>query len=366
MKLLKTDEIIQHARAQLREILGDVKGFHVSNSQWFVHEEPPSREPSHDLEFRVDTPGSGDYRLCVEVKNQGHPKIAHHAILQLKHNAEKHPKPGPCYLVFAAPYISPEAAQICRKAGVGYFDFSGNCHLSFGSVHIHVEGKPNQYKPKREFGSLFSPKASCVLRILLQGPLRPWKVVELEKASGVSLGTISSVRGELLKQTWAEDTEHGLQITKPDAVLDAWVKEDDWSKRTTVREYSLLTKNQHEIADKLHRLLEPGKHAFTQWFAALLRRPYTETSVVTLYLSTFLDEDLIKGELLGRRVESGGSLRLVVPKDDGVFIGGQTVNGLPLVSDLQIYLDLVDAGLRGDEAANELRNGKAFNGGWHD
>ena len=63
-----------------------------------------------------------------------------------------------------------------------------------------------------------------------------------------------------------------------------------------------------------------------------------------------------------RRVEEGGRLRLVVPKDEGVFNPAQIVNGLPLASDVQIYLDLVNAGLRGDEAANELRRWPDFSG----
>jgi hypothetical protein len=65
-----------------------------------------------------------------------------------------------------------------------------------------------------------------------------------------------------------------------------------------------------------------------------------------------------------RQVEEGGRLRLVVPKDEGVFNPAQIVNGFPLVSDVQIYLDLVNAGLRGDEAANELRRWPDFSGGW--
>jgi hypothetical protein len=127
-----------------------------------------------------------------------------------------------------------------------------------------------------------------------------------------------------------------------------------------VREYSLLIKDPDEIAHKIHRICETQPHAFTQWYAAFLRRPHTVTDVVSLYVSAFPEEHFIKGDLLGRRVDSGGSLRLVVPQDDGVFLGKQHSNGLPLVSDLQIYLDLIDAGMRGDEAAEELRNWEQF------
>lgn len=360
MNILKEHQVVEKVRERLGEILSEVKGLNLSRHRGGGRETGQPEDPGYDLRLKIEGPGLRDYWLQVEIKSQGHPKIAQNVTLQLKDYAERHGYSKNHYSIFAAPYISPEAAKICREAGVGYLDLSGNCHLSFDSVHIHIEGKPNQYKPKRAYGSLFSPKASRALRPLLYRPLRPWKVIKLSEEAGVSLGTVSAVRGELLKQAWAEETEQGLRVTKPDAVLDAWAREDSWQKRTTVREYSLLIKDQDEIADKIHRLVETQEHAFTQWYAALSRRPYTVTDVVTLYVSAFPEEHFIQGDLLGRRVDSGGSLRLVVPKDNGVFLDKQYVNGLPLVSDLQIYLDLIDAGMRGDEAAKELRNWDEF------
>jgi hypothetical protein len=69
---------------------------------------------------------------------------------------------------------------------------------------------------------------------------------------------------------------------------------------------------------------------------------------------------------LGRRVSDGsGRLRLVLPKDRGVLNPTQTVGDFRLVSDVQIYLDLLRAGLRGDEQAAELRKWVDFaGGGW--
>ena len=52
------------------------------------------------------------------------------------------------------------------------------------------------------------------------------------------------------------------------------------------------------------------------------------------------------------------------PKDEGVFDHVRTIQDLPVVSDVQLYLDLLRAGLRGDEAAEELRKADDFSGGW--
>lgn len=363
--MLKYAEILEKTISRLKTIIEGVEGVLVPENKWVSRETGQPGDPGIDLRLRLAGPSAKNWELHIEVKGSGHPKQASQAIFSLKRAAEQVLPGRKIYGVFAAPYISPESAKLCLEQGIGYLDLSGNCHLAFGTVHIHVEGKTNQYKLKREHGSLFSPKASRVIRVLLQGPLKPWKVVDLEEASATSLGTVSTVRKELLKQLWAEDSDRGLKITKPDAILDAWAKADSWKRRTTVREYSLLIHDQNEVAHKLHRFVESQEHAFTQWYGILLRRPHTTTDIITLYVEAFPEEHFIQTELLGRRVESGGTLRLVVPKDRGVFIGKQHLDGLPIVSDIQLYLDLIDAGMRGDEAARELRNWAEFSGGWH-
>jgi hypothetical protein len=66
-------------------------------------------------------------------------------------------------------------------------------------------------------------------------------------------------------------------------------------------------------------------------------------------------------EQLGlRRVNEAGKVWLFVPTDEGVFLETQTVRDLPLVTDAQIYLDLLGTGLRGPDAADALRHWEGF------
>jgi hypothetical protein len=175
---------------------------------------------------------------------------------------------------------------------------------------------------------------------------------------------VSAVRQQLLAREWAAEVPGGLRVAKPGAVLDAWAAADDWDKRTRTREYSLLVTDPEEIAARVHALLGEKRHAFTQWFAAALRHPHTTPPVTTVYVEQFPDEAQLEQALLARQVDTGGRLRLVLPRDEGVLNPLQTVRGLPLVSDVQLYLDLIHAGLRGDEAAAELRKWPDFAGGW--
>jgi len=265
------------------------------------------------------------------------------------------PSPDNCakqYSIYIAPYLSPEAAQICCDEGLGYLDFAENCHIAFGGVHLHIEGKPNLHKEQRTLKNLYSTKSSRILSLLLQGPLRGHKVQELANQAQVSLGLVSKLRKYLLDQELAIDTPDGILISQPDRLLDNWCVTDSFRDRAETRDYSLLDTDPEHIARSLSQHLDQAqtKHAFTQWYAAHLRAPYTTPPIVSCYVEEFPDEELLKKILGARRAEdAGGRLRLIRSKDYlGITLGIHSVNSLPLVSDLQ----------------DELRSVELFNGGW--
>jgi hypothetical protein len=49
-----------------------------------------------------------------------------------------------------------------------------------------------------------------------------------------------------------------------------------------------------------------------------------------------------------------------VPRDEGVFQTVRHVDGVPIVCDVQIYLDLLQVGLRGPDQAKALREWEGF------
>src|SRR5439155_21045058 len=79
---------------------------------------------------------------------------------------------------------------------------------------------------------------------------------------------------------------------------------------------------------------------FTQWFAASLRHPYTIPPLVSAYVAQWPGEQ-VERELRARQVAEGGTLWLVVPRDDGVFRETQRVGDFTLACDAQIYVDLL-------------------------
>ena len=302
--------------------------------------------------------GERSWSILADFLVRPEPKFLREKAARLKEEASLRGSDWQVLLV--GEYFSNEAAAICRELDVSYADVAGNCYLHFGKVFVQVEGRPNPSPSKRGLKSLFASSAQRVLRVLLTDSKKAWKVTDLSQAADVSWGTVSNVRRKLIDQEWAEDAQEGLRVTKPEVLLDEWAKVDRWEKRTEVRQYSLLATDPKEIALEASWFLKKGEHAFTQWFAGWLRHPYTVPPVVSVYVKDFPDETELEKHSGARRVTDGGRLWLVKPKDEGVFWPSQTVGGFTLVSDVQIYLDLLRAGLRGDEQAKQLRAAKDF------
>jgi hypothetical protein len=266
-------------------------------------------------------------------------------------------------LLLIAPRISDTLARLCRERGLSCADLNGRLWLRAEGVLIEREAKLARYRPATAEPDAFSGKSARLARTLLSHGDREWTHKELVERTGLSKGLVSRLAQHLVGQGLLTQRERALQVKQRDALLDAWAARDDWRKRTTVHQYSLLVSEPREIAVRLKDFLGDAPHAFTQWMAGWLRHPYTLPPVVTAYVSHFPEASKLEKQLLARRVEDGGRLWLVVPNDEGLLRETQTVAGFTLAADVQIYLDLIRAGQRGDEQAAELRKWPDFAGG---
>ena len=286
--------------------------------------------------------------LIAEVKNNGQPRMVREAVNQLIRYRDSYPN---AYCVFMAPYISPQAAEICLKDGVGYIDYAGNCYLSFGQVYIEQTGRPNPFKTRRDLTSLFSPKASRVLRVLMNNPGKAWKTQDLANEAGVSLGQIANVKKLLLDREWIT-MQDGFSLTEPWRVLEEWVNAYTYRKNEVRNFYSL--KSIPEIETDLARICgEKGvEYALTGFSGAARFAPAVRYNRAMAYVYN-MPEDAVSLLTL-KEVESGANVMVLGPYDEGVFYGTQVIDDIRIVSPLQIYLDLKGYKGRGEEAAEVL------------
>jgi hypothetical protein len=301
-----------------------------------------------DLVVRITLP-EGEQRILFECKGTGQPRIARNAVNQILRYLEKYPG---YYCVFVAPYISPRSAEICSKEGIGYLDFAGNCRLSFGRVYIERKGAENPFAERRELRSLYSPKASRILRVLLNDPHRVWKVEALAKEAAVSLGLVSKVKALLRDREWIGEQTNGFALMEPEALLQEWAQNYKFTKNDVKDFYSFksIPEIESEIAHALAR--RSVEYALTGFSGVARFAPLVRYQRVMIYLEGIQGD--FASSLGLKPVISGANVSLLIPYDNGIFYGARERDGLRVASPVQIYLDLVGYRGRGEEAAKEL------------
>jgi hypothetical protein len=266
-------------------------------------------------------------------------------------------------VLLIAPSLSDVLVGHCRVRGIQCADLNGRVWVQVGSVLIdRSPSGERRYRPLLTPPDPFQPKSSRLVRALLSHPDRGWTQRDLIARTGLSPGLVSRLTRHLIREGWVEEVDRVLNLHRPGSLLDAWAAEDDWDKRTTLRQYSLLETDPERVARRLIQSF-PSRQpiVFTQWFAANLRHPYTPPPVVSAYVPTLPTVDVLKS-LGARSVGDGGTLWLIVPNDDGVFRETQRVGEFVLASDAQVYLDLLQVGLRGPDQAKALRDWVGFRG----
>lgn len=345
---MKEVDIERGAEDALLACLADVPFLQVEPAQ----KEVPINGNRLDLLVKLRLPDSQQTLAC-EVRNSGEPRVVREAVNQLLRYRQSLPA---AYGVVVAPYLSPAAAEICSQEGIGYVDLAGNCRLTFGQVYIRREGRPNPFPAKRDLRSLYSPKATRVLRVLLSNPGRKWKVQALAAEAEVSLGQCFNVKKLLADREWLRGGPDGFSLTEPWKLLEEWTANYTLRRNQTRDFYSL--KSVAEIESALAEVCtrEGIQYALTGFSGAAQVAPFVRYQRAIAYVESDENGGMARlVTLLGlSRVSTGANVSLWTPYDQGVFYGLQDFGGIRAVSPVQLYLDLRALRGRGEDAANFL------------
>lgn len=300
------------------------------------------------LEVRIQ---NEDRFLFVEVKNNGQPRIARMAIYKLKDISRDKPD---AYSIFVAPYISAETGKICEENGIGYLDLAGNCLISFDTVYIRQSGAKNPDVQRRDLRSLYSPKGERILRVLLDQPEQAWKMTDLAQAAQVSLGQVANIKRLLLDREWLRDSANGITLVNPSSLLEEWSKSYNFQRNKTIECYAMaeIPEIEAQAGETCGRL--GLRYALTGFSSAARIAPMVRYQKASIYVEGNTSP-LLKA-LGWKTVSSGSNVSLLVPYDEGVFLGEREIESMRTVSLVQTYLDLQSVRGRGQEAAEAIRS----------
>jgi hypothetical protein len=343
--MLKSAEIRRQVAQRLRELFPRAKG-------WEETAEARIGSQTVDLlvKFRL---GEHEQTLAVDVVSLGQPRQIRAAVTKLADVRRALPA---AYPVASSVYIGSQSARILKDNNLGYVDLSGNCYLAFEHVLIEKEGKRNVRPSTRPLRSLFAPRATRVVRVLLAEPSRPWRLEELAKAAAVSLGHSHNVVKRLEDLRWVErDDAQRIHLGKPADLLQAWCESYTYRTNEIASYFAPERVTRRLMADLARAATADGRrYAFTLSSGLSLVAPNTRLGGIHAYLEG--DPAPIAAALgLHPAGEADGSVHLLAPYDPGVFHGLVDKAGLKVVCLPQLYADLTGYERRGGEQAEHLR-----------
>jgi hypothetical protein len=296
----------------------------------------------------------GKYEFVIEIKNGSNSAQVSSAIQSLKNNRiQSRMSLIPLVVV---PFMGDVGRKLCEDNGVSWADLSGNADISAPNLRVLIGGHPNLYKNLGRPSSPFAPKSSRIARWLLINAKKSITQRELSFATNVDEGQTSRIISRLEDEELIFRKNDGsIVISNPDLLLDSWREKYDFKKNRIIKGH-IAARSSNEILKKISDLLSDKDilHAATGLSGAWLYCKFANFRIVSFYIEEQLSKNLF--ESLGfREEERGSNVWLVVPKDEGVFQGSETVEGINCVHPIQVYLDLFGHPERAMEAANDLR-----------
>jgi hypothetical protein len=343
--MLKSAEIRRQAAQRLRDLFPRARGWDET-----VDAQIGSQAADMLVKFKL---GEHEQTVVIDVVSLGQPRQIRAAVTKLSEIRRAMPT---AYPMAASVYIGPQSAKILKDNNLGYLDLSGNCYLAFEHVLIEKSGKRNVRPSTRPLRSLFAPRATRVVRVLLAEPGRAWRLEEMAKAAAVSLGHSHNVVKRLEDLRWLErDAAQRIHLGKPADLLEAW--SESYTYRTNeIASYFVSERVTRRTMAELARAAgaEGRRYAFTLSAGLSLVAPHARLGPIHCYLEG--DPAPVAAALgLHPAEEADGTLHLLSPYDPGVFDGLLDKAGLKVVCLPQLYADLVHYERRGAEQAEHLR-----------
>ena len=291
-----------------------------------------------------------DVELFVNIKPRGEKRFIIEYINRVKSFIDS----SRCMLI--APYISPDSAELLKNSGLNYMDLSGNCYVAADMIYISVEGKSNQYIPKRSNKNIFarsSIKSAIVLKTLLNDPYREWQVQELVEMTGTSLGMISNIKTYLIENNWAEKVNSRFRLKNIQDMLREWARVYNLKAEQTDEYYSLDRISDFEAGLSLRNNNHGTTVALGSFSAAARYAPTVRYNKTFVYIELQDKQEFIRDFGL-KKVESGGNVIICTIYDQTMTMFAREINNSIVTSPVQTILDLFSHAGRGEEAAEAI------------
>lgn len=249
-----------------------------------------------------------------------------------------------------------------RRAGRSFVDTSGTVHLALPNMLID---RTNLRVPAAR-GAVwhsfdpFSDRGSLIARTLMASipEERTWGVRELAGEAGVSPATATRVVRELERygvQVQRSGRSATVRLTDASALFAAWTRAYDWTRNPSAA-FNAPIGDATRFLRRMRAGWNGPRWALTLHAGAARVAPLSTWNRVHVYVDVPESSALVGvGEAQGWVPAEGGNVVLLKPwYRTSVWHGMREISELPVVSPLQLALDLWHYPLRGREQAEHL------------
>jgi hypothetical protein len=205
----------------------------------------------------------------------------------------------------------------------------------------------------RKVKNVFEPKASRILRCFLSNPGKTWSIREIANEVDVSVGYTHAVTTTLLEMDYIiRNNRDRLEMVNPIRLLERWANFYQYNYENKFIEYYTFDREIDLIINKFKNI--SLEYALTTLSGAYLISPYVRPTVLEFYVkNNRIGQDIVS-DLNFIPTQKNGNVRVVIPYDRGVFYKTQDFDNINIVSNVQLYVDLINYPSRGEEAAKNI------------
>ncbi len=322
---------------------------------------PPSTHERPDVFMELEGVRSKPIRLAVEVcGNPRHAPVQQAAdrIKRIAHKLGAIP-------IVAAPRLGSGLRSWLRKNDVGYLDLHGHVFLrGHGLLVEREELKTEVDLPwNSESGSPFADRSSRILRYLIPECPDELRIRDLADRLEVSPALVSRVVRRLKNDGYLTTDDNGRYlIQSPELILREW---GEYYRRRAKRQHQLRfylhARDVPSMIRLLRKRLEPAKTfswGLSYHAGASLIAPFAIFSEVHVLLSASeWEREANKFASVAGAQASQQNTNLIVVEpyySHSWDFDLRSVKGVPVVSNIQLYLDLANHPRRGTEQAGRI------------
>lgn len=320
------------------------------------------RRPARGPDFLVEIRGQGRRPVRVVIEVRANPRSA--SIQEAADQALAWAKKLGAIAAVGIPRLGSGLKQILRERAVGYVSLDGHIYLKGPGVLIDRQVPSAANKPSWvQESSLFADKSSLLLRYLFEHPSAPLRVRQMAAELGISIGLVSRLASKLRDEGYLVDEGRDSRLVSREALLEDW--RELYRRRARRQREQRMYLHARDVGAVMERLaaaapdVESLKWGLSYHAGASLVAPYAFFSEVHVLLGGGQWDDAMArfSRRLGlEQAKAEANVVLVQPYyRHSWHYGLREIEGLPVVSDVQLYLDLNVYARRGAEQAERIR-----------